>query len=248
MLGANIALIDRDKSTLEAIVKDLPGNHLGLVADVGDYLSLQDAVARTVEHFGTIDVVFACAGIGSASTVAASDIEALTHIVDINLCGVIRTVKACLTEVIKSQGYVLLMSSAAALKNVPRANAYAASKAGVEAFGGALRLELAHKGVAVGVAHPAWVKTGMISGTGARGAESQSLPWPFSVVSSTKECAKFLVRAMSQRKRKVFIPGALAIVDPLRWLSTGPLWDVFMARRARRNVIAWEAEMYSQRS
>ncbi|MDO2934214.1 SDR family NAD(P)-dependent oxidoreductase [Paeniglutamicibacter sulfureus] len=244
-LGAKTALVDRERSTLEAIVDRLPGDHLGIVADVGDYSSLQDAVARTVEHFGAIDVVFACAGIGSASTVAASDIDALTRIIDINLCGVMRTVKACLEEVTRSQGYVLLMSSAAALKNVPRANAYAASKAGVEAFGGALRLELAHKGVAVGVAHPAWVSTGMISGSGARGAESRSLPWPFSVVSSTEECARHLVGAMEHRKRKVFIPGALAIFDPLRWLSTGPLWDRFMARRAGRSVTAWEAALAS---
>ncbi|MBV1780062.1 SDR family NAD(P)-dependent oxidoreductase [Paeniglutamicibacter sp. ABSL32-1] len=248
LFGAKTALIDRDQSTLEAIVDRLPGDHLGIVADVGDYSSLQDAVARTVEHFGAIDVVFACAGIGSASTVAASDIEALTRIIDINLCGVMRTVKACLKEVTRSQGYVLLMSSAAALKNVPRANAYAASKSGVEAFGGALRLELAHKGVAVGVAHPAWVSTGMISGSSARGAEGRSLPWPFSVVSSTKECAQHLVGAMEHRKRKVFIPGALALFDPLRWLSTGPLWDRFMAGRARRNVTAWEAGLAPPRT
>jgi short-subunit dehydrogenase len=209
LLGAKTALVDRDRYTLEAIVDRLPGDHLGIVADVGDYSSLQDAVARTVEHFGAIDVVFACAGIGSASTVAASDIDALTRIIDINLCGVMRTVKACLEEVTRSQGYVLLMSSAAALKNVPRANAYAASKVGVEAFGGALRLELAHKGVAVGVAHPAWVSTGMISGSGARGGESRSLPWPFNVVSSTEECARHLVGAMEHRQRKVFIPGQI---------------------------------------
>jgi short-subunit dehydrogenase len=88
------------------------------------------------------------------------------------------------------------MSSAAALKNVPRANAYAASKAGVEAFGGALRLELAHKGVDVGVAHPAWVSTGMISGSGSRAGESRSLPWPFSVVSA-RTPADLLVGAMA---------------------------------------------------
>lgn len=241
--GAKTVLVDRDQEVLDEIVRRLPGNHLAIAADVEDYQTLQDAVARTVQHFGAIDVLFACAGVGSASTVAASDINALIRIIDINLSGVMRTVKACLEELTKANGYILLMSSAAVLKNVPRSNAYAASKAGVEAIGGALRLELAHKGVSVGVAYPGWVKTGMLSGIGARGAESRSLPWPFNVVSSAEECAKRLARAVELRKRKVFIPGALMFFDTFRWLSTGKIWDVYMARRARRQVTLWEADL-----
>lgn len=234
--GAHVALLDRDQTALEQLVSGLGGDHLALPADVTDHESLRAAAQQTVERFGRLDVVFACAGVGSASTVAASNTEDLLRIVDINLAGVIRTVKATLEEVTAHQGYYLLMSSAAALKNVPRANAYAASKAGVEAFGGALRLEVAHRGVDVGVAHPAWVRTGMISGAGTRAGESGSLPWPFNVVSSTDECADLLVAAIAGRRRKVFVPRSLALMDPLRWLSTGPLWDVFMKPRAALSV------------
>jgi NAD(P)-dependent dehydrogenase (short-subunit alcohol dehydrogenase family) len=239
--GAHVSLVDRDQPALEQFLSRLGDGHLAAAADVTDQLSLQLAVERTVEHFGRLDIVFACAGVGSASTVSASRTEDLLRIVDINLGGVIRTVKATLDEVTRHRGYYLLMSSAAALKNVPRANAYAASKAGVEAFGGALRLELAHKGVDVGVAHPAWVSTGMISGAGTRAGESRSLPWPFSVVSSTHTCANLLVRAMAARRRKVFIPRSLALMDPLRWLSTGPWWDAYMKPRAAQIVSRLDA-------
>ena len=239
--GAYVALVDRDQAALDRSVARLGGGHLAAAADVTDQLSLELAAQRAVEHFGRLDIVFACAGVGSASTVSASRTEDLLRIVDINLGGVIRTVKATLDEVTRNRGYYLLMSSAAALKNVPRANAYAASKAGVEAFGGALRLELAHKGVDVGVAHPAWVSTGMISGAGTRAGESSALPWPFSVVSSTDTCADLLVHAMAARRRKVFVPRSLAVMDPLRWLSTGPLWDAFMRPRAALSVSRLEA-------
>jgi short-subunit dehydrogenase len=234
--GAHVSLIDRDQAALDRLVSRLGGGHLATAADVTDHQSLQAAARRTVQHFGRLDVVFACAGVGSASTVAASRTEDLVRIVDINLGGVIRTVKATLEEVTRNRGYYLLMSSAAALKHVPRANAYAASKAGVEAFGGALRLELAHKGVDVGVAHPAWVRTGMIAGAGTRAGESRSLPWPFNVVSSTDTCADLLVAAMAARQRKVFVPRSLCLMDPLRWLSTGPVWDAFMKPRAALSV------------
>ncbi|MET3952439.1 NAD(P)-dependent dehydrogenase (short-subunit alcohol dehydrogenase family) [Arthrobacter sp. UYEF36] len=239
--GAFVSLVDRDQPALDQFVARLGDGHLATAADVTDLVSLQAAAQRTVEHFGRLDIVFACAGIGSASTVAASSTEDLLRIVDVNLGGVIRTVKATLEEVTANRGYYLLMSSAAALKNVPRANAYAASKAGVEAFGGALRLELAHKGVDVGVAHPAWVSTGMISGAGSRAGESRSLPWPFSVVSSTDTCADLLVGAIAARQRKVFVPRSLALMDPLRWLSTGPLWDAFMKPRAALSVSRLES-------
>ncbi|WP_104126676.1 SDR family NAD(P)-dependent oxidoreductase [Cryobacterium sp. Y57] len=239
--GALVSLVDRDQQALEQVVSRLGGNHLATAADVTDYTSLELAVQRTVEHFSRLDIVFACAGVGSASTVSASRTEDLLRIVDVNLGGVIRTVKATLEEVSKHGGYFLLMSSAAALKNVPRANAYAASKAGVEAFGGALRLEVAHKGVNVGVAHPTWVRTNMISGASTRAGESRSLPWPFSIVSSTDTCADLLVNAMATRRRKVFIPRSLALMDPLRWLSTGPLWDSFMKPRAALSVSRLES-------
>lgn len=239
--GARVSLVDRDLPAVDEVVSRLGVGHLATAADVTDDESLHAAVQQTVQHFGRLDIVFACAGVGSASTVAASSTEDLLRIIDINLGGVIRTVKATLGEVTRNRGYYLLMSSAAALKHVPRANAYAASKAGVEAFGGALRLELAHKGVDVGVAHPAWVRTGMISGAGTRAGESRSLPWPFNVVSSTDACADLLVAAMAGRQRKVFVPRSLALMDPLRWFSTGPLWDTFMKRRAALSVPRMES-------
>lgn len=238
--GAIVALVDRNAETLDAVLKELGEAHHGVVADVTDSASLDRAVQSTLDRYGRIDAVVANAGIGSASTVAASDVEDLVRIVDINLNGVIRTIKATLPEIIRQRGYFLLISSAAALKNVPRANAYAASKVGVEAFGGALRLEVAHKGVSVGVAHPTWVSTPMITGKGTRAGESKTLPWPFNVISSVDTCANHLAAAIEGRYRKVYIPRSLKIMDVLRWVSTGPLWDRYMARSAKATTEALE--------
>ena len=56
-----------------------------------------------------------------------------------------RTVAATLPHVVERRGYYLLVSSAAAFTVLPGMAAYCASKAGVEQFGNALRLELAHR-------------------------------------------------------------------------------------------------------
>ncbi|MCW2867835.1 MAG: short chain dehydrogenase [Marmoricola sp.] len=248
--GARVALLDREESAAADVAAGLPHpeRHLGIGADVTSTPDLTRAVERTAERFGGIDVVVANAGVAEAGTVATADVETLARTVEVNLTGVIRTVHAALPAVIERRGYVLLVSSAAALKNVPGGSSYAASKAGVEAFGGALRLEVAHRGVAVGVAHPAWVRTPMVDAQWKIDAVRegiQRLPWPFGVVTDVDECARIFVRGIEHRSRKVYVPGALAVVDKVRPLFTGRLWDALVELRAKDTVPALEAELRS---
>ncbi|MCW2820114.1 MAG: short chain dehydrogenase [Marmoricola sp.] len=247
---AQVVLVDRDEAATAAVAAELPHpeRHLAVGADVTSTADLTRAVARAVERFGGLDVVVANAGVAEAGTVATTDVETLARTVEVNLTGVIRTVHATLPSVIERRGYLLLVSSAAALKNVPGGSSYAASKAGVEAFGGALRLEVAHRGVDVGVAHPAWVRTPMVDAQWKIDAVRegiQRLPWPFDVVTDVDDCARIFVRGIERRSRKVYVPGALAAVDKVRPLFTGRLWDAAVKLRAKDTVPALEAELRS---
>ena len=69
------------------------------------------------------------------------------------MLGVFHTVRAALPSLVERQGYVLVVSSLAAFAASPGLAAYNASKAGAEHFANALRLEVKHEGVDVGVAH-----------------------------------------------------------------------------------------------
>jgi short-subunit dehydrogenase len=64
--------------------------------------------------------------------------------------------------VIERRGYVLITASLAAIVHAPPLSHYAASKAGVEAFGNGLRMEYRHKGVDVGVAYFGFIDTPMV--------------------------------------------------------------------------------------
>ena len=90
------------------------------------------------------------------------DPEAFKTVVDVNLMGVFYTVRAALPSVIERRGYVLVVSSLAAFAAAPGMASYDASKAGVEHFANALRLELAHRGVDVGSAHMSWIDTPLV--------------------------------------------------------------------------------------
>ena len=81
-----------------------------------------------------------------------------------------RTVRACLPHVIERQGYVLVVASLAAAIHGPGMAAYAASKAGAEAFADSLRVEVKRLGVDVGVAYFGFIDTDLVRGADAHPA------------------------------------------------------------------------------
>jgi NADP-dependent 3-hydroxy acid dehydrogenase YdfG len=139
--GARLSLVGMEPARLASLAAELGGGHAWFECDVTDQAALDRAVAGTIGKLGAIDVVVANAGIASNGTVAVTPVAALARTVEVNLIGVMRTVSATLPHVTASKGYYLLVSSAAALAALPGLAAYAASKAGVEFFGNALRLE-----------------------------------------------------------------------------------------------------------
>jgi NAD(P)-dependent dehydrogenase (short-subunit alcohol dehydrogenase family) len=159
--GANVAIVDVDGEGAARLADTLP-SALGITADVRDYDALESAAEQTVERFGGIDIAFANAGIEIAHSSRAVPLVEMERIADINFTGVFRTVRAALPHVIERQGYVLITASLAAILHAPPLSHYAATKAGVEAFGNGLRMEYRHKGVDVGVAYFGFIDTPMV--------------------------------------------------------------------------------------
>jgi NAD(P)-dependent dehydrogenase (short-subunit alcohol dehydrogenase family) len=90
-----------------------------------------------------------------------SDPESFDRVIEVNLLGSVRVVRAFLPLLVAGRGYYLQISSLAAIAPAPMLSSYAASKAGVEAFAVALRVEVAHHGVDVGVAYLSFTDTDM---------------------------------------------------------------------------------------
>src|SRR5215210_7604411 len=247
--GARLSLVGLEPELLAALAAELGGGHVWFECDVTDQAALERAAAGTVGALGGIDVVVANAGVASNGTVAVGPVEALVRTIEVNLTGVVRTVSATLAHVTERRGYYLLVSSAAAIAPFPGIATYAAAKSGVEQFGNVLRLEVAHKGVAVGVAHPSWVDTDLV-----RDAQSDlagfrellgKLPGPFGRVTPLGDCAAAFVSAIERRKRKVYVPRTLAAAAAVRSILASPLSERVTARRARRFVPESEREVLS---
>jgi NAD(P)-dependent dehydrogenase (short-subunit alcohol dehydrogenase family) len=245
--GARVALVGLEPELLAREADQLGPEHLWVEADVTDSDALATAVRRTVETFGGIDAVVANAGIAPLTTVLTSSAHALARTIEVNLIGAMLTAHAALPEVTRRRGHVLLVSSAAAFTVLPGMSAYCAAKAGLERFGDALRLEVAHRGVTVASAHPTWIDTDLVRDTEAAlptfAATRKRLPGPLGAYTSVEECAEALVENLETRGRRVFVPRSVGVVSALRQMVTGVLAERVAMRIAAGQVPQLERDI-----
>lgn len=219
--GANLVLTDVDEDALDRKAAEFGTERvLTVVADVRDLESMQAAAEVAVERFGGIDVVVANAGIASYGSMLQVDPEAFKRLLEINVLGVFHTVRATLPSIIDRRGYVLVVSSLAAFAAAPGLAPYNASKAAVEQFANALRLEVAHRGVDVGVAHMSWIDTAMVRDSKADMPTFDEmlsrLPGPLSRTTSVERCGESFVKGIERRRTRIYCPGW---VGAIRWLK-----------------------------
>ncbi len=134
-------------------------------ADVRDLGALQEVAAEGIAELGGIDIVCANAGIASFGPALDLDESTWQDVIDINLTGAFKTVKATVPHMIETgrKGSVILTSSVAGLIAFPNLAHYTAAKHGVTGLMRAFAIELAGHGIRVNSIHPATVDTPMVS-------------------------------------------------------------------------------------
>ncbi|GAA2429598.1 short-chain dehydrogenase/reductase [Streptomyces glaucus] len=235
--GANLALAGRTASSVAALARELGGEGtLSLGVDVTDRAALDDAVARTVDRFGRLDVVFANAGIAPArpATIATVDPAVFERVIEVNLLGAWRTVRAALPQIIAHRGHVLVNASVYAYVNGAVNSAYAASKAAVEQLARALRVELSPHGATAGVLYPGWVRTGMarpaFGGDDlATRMREACFPGSFAAAIPAEAVARRVVTGIERRTASITVPRRWQPVGILRGV-VNPLCDRLLIR------------------
>jgi NAD(P)-dependent dehydrogenase (short-subunit alcohol dehydrogenase family) len=246
--GAKLVLTDLDENPLAALSADLGEDRvLTVVADVSDLASMQSVAEQAVARFGGIDIVIANAGIASYGSVLVVDPDAFRRVLDVNVVGVFNTVRAALPSVIERKGYVLVVSSLAAFAAAPGMAPYDASKAGVEHFANALRLEVAHHGVTVGCAHMSWIDTPLVQDTKADLPSFRtmldSLPGPLSKTTSVQECGKVFVKGIERRKERIYCPGWVGLIRWLKPVLTTRIGQASVLKTAPKVLPQMDAEV-----
>lgn len=162
--GMNVALTARDPAPLEALVTRLGsqdgGRALAIACDVRDLEAQREAVRRTIEAFGSLDLLVANAGVGGRWSIEDLDPDTWQRILDTNLTGVFHSVKASLDALIAGRGMIVTIGSLAGTNFFAGGAAYNASKFGLLGFSQAIMLDLRDRGVRVSTIMPGSVATG----------------------------------------------------------------------------------------
>jgi NAD(P)-dependent dehydrogenase (short-subunit alcohol dehydrogenase family) len=218
--GYDVALVDLLADEVEEAAAALGERAFPLVADVTDQASLADAAAQAARRFGGIDAVVANAGIADLSPILGGDRARQQRMLDINLGGVLDTLRATAPYVIERRGYLLSIASAAAISHLPLLGVYGATKAGVEALSDSLRIELRSRGVQVGVGYFLLIKTPLLDGPGSEllPVLERGLGWPMNRRIPVERAGRAIVSGVERRSRRVYAPGLVAPMLPLRQL------------------------------
>ena len=151
------------------LVKNAGGRVFTAEVDVRDYDALTAAVGAGVEEFGKLDVIVANAGIGNGGQTLDQTSEAdWTAMIDINLAGVWKTVKAGMPHILAGGrgGSVILTSSVGGIKAYPHCGHYVAAKHGVVGLMKMFAVELGAHNVRVNSVHPTNVNTPLFMNDG----------------------------------------------------------------------------------
>lgn len=227
--GARVALLGREERTLARVRDSLPaGTSACWEADVTDDLGMHRVRSEIRARLGPPSVVVANAGVAEGGPFMESDPAVWRRVVEVNLVGSAITARTFLPDLVDTHGYLLQVASLASIGAAPMMSAYCASKAGVESFAHALRAEVAHRGVGVGIAYINWTDTDMV-----RDADEHAvlrelrghMPAPARKVFPVAYVAARLVTAVEHRRASVYVP---------RWLRSTQL-----VRAAMPPVVTW---------
>ncbi|MER6294239.1 SDR family oxidoreductase [Streptomyces althioticus] len=205
--GATLALVGLEPDALKDVSARLHGDSDHWHADVTDPEAMARVAGEVHERFGRVDIVVANAGVATGGPFTESDPDAWRRVIEVNLIGSAVTARAFLPLLSESRGYLLQIASLAAITPAPMMTAYCASKSGVEAYAHALRAEVAHRGVKVGVGYLSWTDTDMV-----RGADQddvmrelrQRLPWPSNKTYPLGPAVDRLVAGIERRSAHVY--------------------------------------------
>jgi 3-oxoacyl-[acyl-carrier protein] reductase len=204
--GTRVGLIDRDTAALSELAQTLSSQGATVThaaVDVTDRHALILAVSQIAAVLGPIDVLVACAGIGTLTQVPELETTALRQTLDVNLVGVAQSIEAVLPAMIaRGSGHIVGVASVAGYRGFPWMISYSASKAALIAYLEALRPGLSRRGVTVTTVCPGFVRTQMSTG----------IPYQHNIkMIEPEDAARYLLRAIDRRPRNCVFPWDMRI-------------------------------------
>ena len=164
--GAAVTLFARSSRDIDSLAADLQASGaraLAVSGDVADFSALDEAVARTREAFGRLDVLVSNAAlIEPIAPLASTDPGAWSRTISVNISGVYNGLRAALPGMVaQGEGTVISIGSGAAQTPLEGWSSYCTSKAAVLMLARCVHHELRGKKIRVFSLSPGTVATDM---------------------------------------------------------------------------------------
>jgi len=198
----------------------LPGSSPAM-ASSNSAASMLSAADKLSVDVGPIDILIANAGIGPTRDAAKIDAAEIANVINVNVIGAANSAAAVVPAMVKrGSGQLVIISSLAAYRGLPKSAAYCASKAAVSAFFESLRLDLGPKGIDVTIIHPGFIKTPLTAGRDAQ------MPFLMELDAAVRKMAW----AIEKRRKRYSFPWQLATI--VRAGMIMPIWMYDQIARA----------------
>ena len=211
--GDMIVAVARRKELLDTLVLEIEsrgGRALAVQCDVTVPEQVRAARDAAVQTFGTLDRIIANAGGGERNPAEQFSAQAIADMFTLNVTSAAHCIETVLPDMLqRGSGHIVLMSSLASRRGLPRATGYSGAKAAMTALGEGLRTELKPRGIDVTVLMPGFVA-----------AKPGRKPRPFEVPLET--AAKQMAEAILARRKSYMFPWPLVLITAiLRVLPAG---------------------------
>ena len=206
--GAKTVLLSRSREKLEAVadeIRALGADVFVAPADVADKEQVDAAVARVLEHYGRIDVLFNNAGKSEVGPTDAPEfVDGVREMFDIDYLGTVRVTQAVVPAMRRQgAGPILNMSSVMGRKAFAKFGGYASVMHAIIGYTDALRQELRQDGIDVSVILPSLTQTPLLSSV-----QPEDMPPPFRRLTPihVDDVADAAVRGLARRKSRIAVP------------------------------------------
>ncbi|WP_114395078.1 SDR family NAD(P)-dependent oxidoreductase [Oleisolibacter albus] len=174
-----------------------PGRILPLPLDITDPAAVRTAVAGLEAEHGPVALAVLNAGTYVPDSARTFSAEAFRQTVEVNLMGSAQCLEALLPGMIRRRlGQLVLVSSVAGYRGLPRSLAYGASKAALINLAESLKLDVERFGLKVQLVTPGFIKTPL--------TDRNDFPMPF--LMPVEQAALRLVDALGQDRFEISFP------------------------------------------
>ncbi|KAB2684152.1 MULTISPECIES: SDR family NAD(P)-dependent oxidoreductase [Brucella/Ochrobactrum group] len=212
--GANVVIADYSEHG-QQLVNELAGGSeraLFVKTDVTDTKAVQALIAKTVETYGRLDIMFANAGIAADGPIDELDEAAWQKTIDINLTGVYLCDKYAIDQM-RSQGGGVIVNCGSIHSHVGKSGvtAYAAAKGGVKLLTQTLAIDYGAQNIRVNAVCPGYIDTPLLKDIPEDQKEALVALHPIGRLGRAEEVASVVLFLASDEAS--FVTGASILVD-----------------------------------